>query len=158
MRPRRSTFLWIGLTLFLSVGWTFRELTHARERSALIDSRTLNLDQVKMSPFEDRGNPVGQIGLYLQGQTAGCSSLVTGRFILEPGKSPHPPHVHDDEEILIIASGQGDIICNGRTTKVGPGSLMYSTPNVAHGITNTGEQPLTFFFVKWIPRGGSQAR
>ena len=91
----------------------------------------------------------------MQGETPGCSSLVTGRFIIDPGKSPHPPHVHDDEEVLIVESGHGEIICDGKTTKVGPGSLMYSTPNVAHGINNTGQEPLTFYFVKWTPRGSS---
>ena len=30
---------------------------------------------------------------------------------------------------------------------------MYSTPNVAHGINNTTQEPLIFTFVKWIPRG-----
>ena len=83
---------------------------------------------------------------------------MTGRFIIDPGKSPHAPHVHDDEEMLIVEAGQGEIICDGKTTKVGPGSVMYSTPNVAHGINNTGHEPLTFTFVKWIPRGTSEAK
>ncbi len=157
-RFRRSTLLWAGLTVSLSMGWAFRELVHARERSALLASQTITVDQLKMSTYEDRGNPVGQIGLYVQGETPGCSSLVAGRFIVDPGKSPHPPHVHDDEEVLIVASGQGEIICDGKTTKVGPGSLMYSIPSVAHGLQNTGQEPLTFYFVKWTPRGSSQAR
>jgi mannose-6-phosphate isomerase-like protein (cupin superfamily) len=157
-RPRRSTVCWIALTLSLGIGWAFRELAHAGERAAILAAQTLNLDQLKMSTYEDRGNPVGQMGLYVQGETPGCSSLVTGRFIVDPGKSPHPPHVHDDEEVLIVESGQGEIICDGKTTKVGPGSMMYSTPNVAHGLKNTGQEPLTFYFVKWTPRGSSQAR
>lgn len=156
MRLRRSTIFWVGLTLCLSVGWAFRELAHARERAAIIASQTINLDQLKMSTFEDRGNPVGQIGLYVQGETPGCSSLIVGRFIIDPGKSPHPPHVHGDEEVLIVESGHGEIICDGKTTKVGPGSLMYSIPNVAHAINNTGQEPLTFSFVKWTPRATSQ--
>ena len=140
------------------MGWAFRELVHARERSAVLASQTVTVDQLKMSTYEDRGKPVGQIGLYVQGETPGCSSLVAGRFIVDPGKSPHPPHVHDDEEVLIVASGQGEIICDGKTTKVGPGSLMYSTPSVAHGLSNTGQEPLTFYFVKLMPRGSSQGR
>ncbi len=155
---RRSTLLWSALTVGLTLGWAFRELAHAKERAAALGSQTINLDQLKMSTYEDRGKPVGQVGLYVQGETPGGSSLVAGRFIVDPGKSPHPPHVHDDEEVLVVASGTGEIICDGKTTKVGPGSLMYSNPNVAHGINNTGQEPLTFYFVKWIPRGTSQAR
>ncbi len=157
-RPRRSTLLWSTVTLSLGIGWTFRELAHASERGALLASQTINLDQLKMSTYEDRGNPVGQVGLYLQGETPGSSSLVAGRFVVDPGKSPHPPHVHDDEEVLIVESGHGEIICEGKTTKVGPGSLMYSIPKVAHGLNNTGQEPLTFYFVKWTSRESSQSR
>ncbi len=157
-RFRRSPLLWAAMSLTLGTGWAFRELAHARERAAQVASQTLTLDQLKMATYEDRGTPVGQIGLYVQGETPGCASLVAGRLVLDPGKSPHPPHMHEDEEVLIVASGHGEIVCEGKTTSVGPGSLMYSTPNVAHGIKNTGTEPLSFYFMKWIPRGSSAPR
>jgi mannose-6-phosphate isomerase-like protein (cupin superfamily) len=146
------------LALALGTGWAFREVANARERAGGLSSRTINLSGVKMSAFTDQGKAVGQIGLYAQGETPGCASFVVGRFVIDPGKSPHAPHVHEDEEVLIVESGQGEIVCDGKTTLVGPGTVMYSTPNAAHGINNTGTEPLTFYFVKWIPRGSSQAR
>ena len=158
MRVRMATVIPSILALVLAVVWAQRERAHARERAALLDSQTINLDQLKMGDFTDQGKTVGRIGLYVRGETPGCSSLVTGRFIIDPGKSPHAPHVHEDEEILIVESGHGEIFCDGKTTKVGPGSVMYSTPNVSHGITNTGSEPLTFTFVKWVPRTGSAAK
>ena len=36
--------------------------------------------------------------------------------------------------------------------------MMYSTPNVPHGINNTGQDPLTFYFIKWVPKGASEGR
>jgi mannose-6-phosphate isomerase-like protein (cupin superfamily) len=56
---------------------------------------------------------------------------------------------------MIVESGSGEIFCDGKTTKVGPGSVMFTTPNAPHGITNTGDTPLVFYFVKWTsrPRG-----
>jgi quercetin dioxygenase-like cupin family protein len=158
MRTRMATTIPTLLALALALGWALRERAHARERAALLASKTVTLDELKMEVYKDQGKPVGHVGLYVQGETPGCSSLVTGRFIVDPGKSPHPPHVHDDEEILIVESGLGEIICDGKTTKVGPGSVMYSTPNVAHGINNTTQEPLVFTFVKWIPRGASPAK
>jgi mannose-6-phosphate isomerase-like protein (cupin superfamily) len=143
--------------LGLATGWGWREVVQANERARALESQTLTLGALKMAEFQDGGKRVGQIGLYLQGETPGCARLVTGRFIIDPGKSPHAPHIHEDEEVLIVESGHGEIICDGKTTKVGPGSVMYSTPNVAHGINNTGSEPLTFYFVKWIPRGTSSA-
>lgn len=142
------------LILSLALGWAWREAAHARERAATIASKTVNVQDVPMSVYEDEGKPVGKIGLYFDGETDETKSLVAGVFVIDPGKSPHPPHVHPDEEILIVASGHGEIFCEGETTKVGPGSTMYSAPHVPHTITNTGDEPLTFYFMKWISKKG----
>ncbi|MGC8643112.1 MAG: cupin domain-containing protein [Isosphaeraceae bacterium] len=158
MRSRLATTFLTLLVLALAAGWAMRERALARERAAMIASRTINLDQLKMEVYEHEGKAVGHMGLYVQGETPGCASLVTGRFIIDPGKSPHPPHVHEDEEILIVEAGHGEMILNGKATKVGPGSVLYATPNVPHGINNTSAEPLTFTFVKWIPRGGSHGK
>ena len=61
------------LALALGLGWGLRERAYARERAAMLASQTINLDQLKMDVFKDQGNPVGQIGLYVQGETPGCS-------------------------------------------------------------------------------------
>ncbi len=74
---------------------------------------------------------------------------MTGRLVLDPGKTPHPPHTHVEEEIMVIEQGHGEIFVDGKITKVGPGSVMYTTPNVSHGIVNTGDTPIVFYFVKW---------
>ena len=70
--------------------------------------------------------------------------------VLDPGASPHPPHRHPEEEFLIVAAGTGEIECGGQTTTVGPGDIMYCAGNVLHGITNTGQVPLTFYWSKWL--------
>ena len=57
-----------------------------------------------------------------------------------------------DELFLTAKSGHGEILCDGKTTKIGPGSVMYTTPNAQHGITNTGEEPIVFYYVKWESR------
>ena len=54
---------------------------------------------------------------------------------------------------LIIADGTGEIECDGKTTQVGPGAVMYCAGNILHGITNTGKVPLTFYWSKWMARG-----
>ncbi len=52
---------------------------------------------------------------------------------------------------MIVESGRGEIFCDGKTTKVGPGSAMYTTPDAPHGIVNTGDVPLVFYYLKWAP-------
>ncbi|MFO0910223.1 MAG: cupin domain-containing protein [Isosphaeraceae bacterium] len=146
----KSTRIALVLALILGTGWAAREVAFARERAAVLESTTVTLDKVTMAEFKDAGKPVGKVGLYVNGDTPGSTKFVTGRFVLDPGKSPHPPHVHDEEEVMVIESGTGEIFVDGKTTKVGPGSVMYTTPRSSHGIVNTGTEPIVFYFIKWI--------
>ena len=150
--PRSTALIPTVLALALAVGWAWRERTFAEDAKAKLESTTIGIDSVPMATYTDEGKPVGKIGVYFDAPTSQCSTLVTGQFIIDPGKTPHAPHVHPEEEVLIVASGHGEIFCDGKTTPVGPGSVMFSAPNVAHGITNTGAEPLTFYFMKWLPK------
>jgi mannose-6-phosphate isomerase-like protein (cupin superfamily) len=140
------------LSLVLAAGWSYREVAFAIGPAREVSSGTINLDGVEMNAFADKGEPVGKIGIYVSGDTPASSKFVTGRFVLSPGKSPHAPHTHLEEEVMIVESGNGEIFCDGKTTKVGPGSVMFTTPNASHGITNTGSEPIVFYFVKWASK------
>ena len=148
LRPRTSTVVLGAFAMALALGWASRERSFAQDKAAL-KSRTVTLDQVKMTDYSDRGSVVGKLGIYLAGDTPGSSRFVTGRLVLDPGKTPHPPHVHPEEEVMVIEQGTGEIEVDGQVTKVGPGSVMYTTPNVPHGIVNTGATPIVFYFIKW---------
>ena len=63
----------------------------------------------------DKGEAVGTNGVYLSGDTPASSKFITGRFVLPPGKSPHAPHTHPEEEVMIIESGHGEILCDEQT-------------------------------------------
>lgn len=90
---------------------------------------------------------------HYNGPTDQLSGLCAGLCVLDPGASPHPPHQHREEEILIVASGTGEIVCGETVTPVGPGSVMYCAGDTLHGITNTGRVPLTFYWSKWTAQG-----
>jgi len=141
-----------SLALVLAVGWSCREMAFAFDEGRRASAGTINLEQVTMVAAMDKGEPVGQNGVYLSGDTPASTKFVTGRFILSPGKSPHAPHTHPEEEVMIVESGHGEILCDGKTTPIGPGSVMYTTPNAPHGITNTGSEPIVFYYVKWQGR------
>jgi mannose-6-phosphate isomerase-like protein (cupin superfamily) len=141
-----------GLALVLAAGWSYRELAFARDQSQQVTSQTILLDRVQMVTATDKGEPVGENGVYISGDTPASTKFVTGRFVLSPGKTPHAPHTHPEEEVMIIERGHGEIFCDGTTTKIGPGSVMYTTPNAPHGITNTGSEPIVFYYVKWESR------
>jgi mannose-6-phosphate isomerase-like protein (cupin superfamily) len=96
--------------------------------------------------------PGCRVFVHYNGPTDMLSGMCTGMAVLDPGASPHPPHRHPEEEFLMVASGTGEIECDGKTTQVGPGDIMYSAGDVLHGITNTGPVPMTFYWSKWLAR------
>ncbi len=153
-RLRPQTCAMGALALVLALGWASREIAFANEKAKEVASDTILLDQVKMVEMRDKGVLVGRNGVYINGETPGSSNFVTGRFIIEPGKTPHPPHTHPEEEVMVIESGEGEIFVDGKTTKIGPGSVMYTTPNSSHGILNTGDKPVVFYYIKWATKGG----
>ena len=92
---------------------------------------------------------------HYNGPTDQLSGLCVGMCVLEPGSTPHPPHTHPEEEFMIVSSGTGEIFCDGKTTQVGPGAIMYCAGNTIHGISNTGKVPMTFYWSKWLAKGMS---
>jgi len=140
----------LALALALGAGWAWREQATAAEQAKLLESKTMTFGEIKLKEYEYEGTPRGQIGVYIEGQTAGTRNFVVGQFRLKPGAEPHPIHKHAEEEILIVTSGKGEISCDGKVIKIGPGSVMYTSPNAPHGIKNLGEDALTFYFIKWI--------
>lgn len=93
--------------------------------------------------------PFGDLRIFYNGSTEQLKSMTAGSLRLNPGATPHPPHVHPEEEFMVITEGTGEIVVEGKTTKVGPGSMMYCASNKSHGIVNTGKTPMLFYFYKW---------
>jgi len=91
----------------------------------------------------------GELRIYFQGATDQIQSMTAGSLSLKPGMSPHPPHQHPEEEFMVITEGAGEITVEGKPHQVGPGSMMYCASGHMHGITNTGQGPLLFYFYKW---------
>ena len=110
-----------------------------------------DLDAIGSAPAVDGC----RVFTHYNGPTDQLDGLCVGMCVLEPGASPHPPHRHPEEEFMIVASGTGEIECDGKTTAVGPGAVMYCAGEILHGITNTGKVPLTFYWSKWLAKGFS---
>jgi mannose-6-phosphate isomerase-like protein (cupin superfamily) len=73
--------------------------------------------------------------------------------ILQKGSTPHEPHIHEDEELLILLSGEVDIIRgnNGNTfsERLKPGSFVYHPAYQSHTLTSVGPGPATYLMFKW---------
>ncbi len=66
---------------------------------------------------------------------------------LAAGQSPHTPHQHVHEEIVMLRSGQLDITISGQTTRATAGSVVYVASNELHGSRNPGPGPAMYFVI-----------
>ncbi len=93
--------------------------------------------------------PFGDLSVYFDGPTDQLAAMTAGSLRLKPGMTPHPPHQHPEEEIMVITEGSGEISMEGKITKVSSGTMMYCAAGKLHGIVNTGKTPLLFYYYKW---------
>ena len=94
--------------------------------------------------------PFGNVTVYFDGKTEQLKNMIAGSLVLKPGEEPHPPHQHPEEEFMLIAEGHGEILVDGVTSQVSPGSRMYCEGNAVHGVKNTGSTPMRLSYFKWI--------
>jgi quercetin dioxygenase-like cupin family protein len=55
---------------------------------------------------------------------------------LPAGGSPHAPHRHLHEEMIVVLEGSVDFTVNGATTRLDPGSAAIAASNDLHGVSN----------------------
>lgn len=65
---------------------------------------------------------------------------------LAPGKEANEYHTHNvEEEFFYILSGRGKALIDDEEYEIGPGDFMgFTTPSVAHHITNTSDEDLVY--------------
>lgn len=70
---------------------------------------------------------------------------------LNPGKEPHPPHRHPEEELLVIKEGTLEVMQNGITSQVRAGGMVFCASNELHGWRNSSPAPVTYYVIKVYP-------
>jgi mannose-6-phosphate isomerase-like protein (cupin superfamily) len=90
------------------------------------------------------------------GSTPVLDCMASHVSVLDPGHSPHPPHAHLDEELLIVLGGEAEIVIadgphadGARIETLSSGSLVYYPAYQFHTIRNGSAQPVTYLMLKW---------
>lgn len=63
-----------------------------------------------------------------------------------------PPHRHRYTQVFYIMEGHGEIIADGKSYEVGPGSVARFLKGETHTVVNPGPSPLTLIEVRVLPR------
>ncbi len=98
-----------------------------------------------------------------QGTLGGGIAMRCHASVLSPGWTPHPPHTHTEEEILIVLTGEVELqIAAGRSEsshyRVRAGTLAYYPTHQPHTLRNVGKQPAAYVMFKWQGDGRLAAR
>ena len=70
---------------------------------------------------------------------------------LAPGHTPHPPHNHKEEEILIVLNGEVELELPELSSKIrlNEGEFVYYPSFFWHTLTAIGEKPANYLMLKW---------
>ena len=146
----RRTFLASAVVLPSAMAEANGQMTHVDTRQ---DGSPLKSSVVQVKSLTATGDaPGAKAYTHFNGPTKQLAAVASGMVTLEPGAAPHPPHQHPEEEFLIIASGSGEVVIEGVVTHVAAGDMMYAEANVLHGVKNTGNTVMTFYFTKILAR------
>ena len=94
-------------------------------------------------------NEWGKVRQVMRTPTPTLDELEIHISTLAPGKSPHAPHQHQHEELLILKEGTLETFQSGTTSRVGPGGIIFQASNELHNVTNVGQAPATYFVIGW---------
>lgn len=92
---------------------------------------------------------VGSVRSFFKVRTATLEQLEVHVTTLNPGKSPHPPHRHPNEEMIIVRQGTVEALVNGEWKRVGPGSVIFFASNQLHGLKNVGTEPAVYHVINF---------
>ena len=108
------------------------------------------------SDTDAKPNDWGTVRQVMRTPTPTLDELEIHISTLAPGKSPHAPHQHVHEELLILKEGTLETFQSGKTTRVGPGAIIFQSSNELHNVTNVGTTPATYFVIGWDSPGAKR--
>ncbi|MEO8180937.1 MAG: cupin domain-containing protein [Deltaproteobacteria bacterium] len=136
------------VALSLGVGATLGPVATAGSPPHVQESELFDWNALAVGPTE-----VGQYRKILRAKTATLDELEMHATTLNPGQSSHPPHKHQNEELVILASGKLEATSNGKTRVLGPGSVIFNASNQLHSVRNVGDVPAVYHVINWTSPG-----
>jgi quercetin dioxygenase-like cupin family protein len=89
------------------------------------------------------------------GATADLQRLGCHVSVLTRGSCPHPPHTHDDDELLLMLAGEAELLLpddpdGPERRRLAPGELVYYPAQFPHSLVGASEEPATYLMFKWL--------
>lgn len=104
----------------------------------------LNADSLAFKPSSRGGGRA-----YFDRPTAMCERFEMHVTRLDKRGPSHDPHAHVETEIILVISGETEMIIDGKNYKGSSGDLYFINSGLTHGLRNTGDTSCTYFAFKW---------
>jgi quercetin dioxygenase-like cupin family protein len=92
---------------------------------------------------------VGRVRQFFRAPTLTLNELESHVTTLNGGQSPHPPHTHPNEELILVKEGAVEAYVNGTWERATTGSIIFFASNKPHTVRNVDSAPATYFVVNW---------
>jgi XRE family transcriptional regulator, regulator of sulfur utilization len=142
-----------GLVAVITLSATLTVIGLASTDTSLMGSSIFDWNSIEAKPTK-----IGSTRKFFQAPTATLDELECHVTTLNPGETPHPPHKHPDEELIIVKEGTVESLVNGQIKRVGPGSVIFQASNQMHSIRNVGQTQATYHVIKWNSPGMLKAK
>ena len=106
--------------------------------------------------LEAKPTPIGARRDVMRAPTPTLDELEIHITTLNVGQVSHPPHQHQEEELLIVKEGTVETLQNGKASRLGPGSIIFHSSNDLHNIRNAGATPATYHVIQWRVPGAAK--
>lgn len=140
----RRDFVVAGVAIFTTATVIAFAQTAAKP---VMHSSVFNWSNLKAVP-----TPMGERRVVFDSPTPALAELEMHITTLNPGESPHAPHQHPEEELMIIKEGTMEALQGDKTNIVEAGGIIFEASNELHGLRNPGTNRATYYVVKIVPR------
>ena len=145
----------VFLALFAGILIGVLAAAPGQSAGAVMGSTAVSWEEIQAKPS---GTGITKAKQVFKDPTATLDELEFHVSTLPVGQSPHPPHKHPDEELVIIKEGTVEALVGGEAKRVGPGSVIFQAANQMHGMKNVGDVPAVYHVFRWNSPGMLKAR
>lgn len=140
-------FTYLGFFVFLPV------LVFCQDEYGMISSQVYSFEAKEIPANKRRTSQ-----RFFEGKTTHLSYLEMHSTTLAPGVQSHPPHKHDEEEIVIVKEGVLQVTIGEDVRELHPQSIALIHSGAEHGFRNAGDEEVIYYVMRYASNEGLDMR